>query len=68
MRGAIHPLPQYIFMAWCLVKHRDNFTLLRRQFESSSLSNSQILHYEGDQIKDDEMDGVYSRHGKDEEA
>jgi len=20
------PLPQYIFMMWCLVKHRDNFT------------------------------------------
>jgi hypothetical protein len=26
MRGAISPLPQYAFMAWCLVKHRDNFT------------------------------------------
>jgi hypothetical protein len=26
MRGAIHPLPQYVFMSWCLVKHRDNFT------------------------------------------
>jgi hypothetical protein len=25
MRGAIPPLPQYVFMAWCL-KHRDNFT------------------------------------------
>jgi hypothetical protein len=25
MRGAIPPLPQY-FMAWCLVKHRGNFT------------------------------------------
>jgi hypothetical protein len=25
MRGAILPLPQYVFMAWCLVKHRDNF-------------------------------------------
>jgi hypothetical protein len=20
--------PQYVFMAWCLVKHRDNFTFL----------------------------------------
>jgi hypothetical protein len=30
MRGAIPPLPQYAFMAWCLVKkHRDNFTFLR---------------------------------------
>jgi hypothetical protein len=26
MRGAIPPLPQYFVMAWCLVKHRDNFT------------------------------------------
>jgi hypothetical protein len=23
MRGAIPPLPHYVFMAWCLVKHRD---------------------------------------------
>jgi hypothetical protein len=23
MTGAIPPLPQYVFMAWCLVKHRD---------------------------------------------
>jgi hypothetical protein len=26
MRGAIPPLPEYVFMAWWLVKHR-NFTL-----------------------------------------
>jgi len=26
MCGAIHPLTQYVFMAWCLVEHRDNFT------------------------------------------
>jgi hypothetical protein len=26
MRGAIPPLPQYAFMAWCSVKHRENFT------------------------------------------
>jgi len=27
MRGATHPLPHYVFMAWCcLVKYRDNFT------------------------------------------
>jgi hypothetical protein len=34
MRGDILPLPQYAFMAGCLVKHRDNlmhkFTLLAR--------------------------------------
>jgi len=26
MHGAIPPLPQYVVMAWCLVKHGDNFT------------------------------------------
>jgi hypothetical protein len=26
MCGTVLPLPQYAFMAWCLVKHRDNFT------------------------------------------
>jgi uncharacterized membrane protein YbaN (DUF454 family) len=26
MSGAIPPLHQYVFIAWCLVKHRDNFT------------------------------------------
>jgi hypothetical protein len=26
MRGAITPLPQYLFVAWYLVKHRDKFT------------------------------------------
>jgi hypothetical protein len=26
MGGAIPPLPQYFFMVWYLVEHRDNFT------------------------------------------
>jgi hypothetical protein len=26
MSGVIPSLPQYAFMAWSLVKHRDNFT------------------------------------------
>jgi hypothetical protein len=26
MSGAIPPFPQYAFMAWCLVKYRDNLT------------------------------------------
>jgi hypothetical protein len=25
MRGAIPPLPHYVFMAWCLVEHINNF-------------------------------------------
>jgi len=28
IRGTIHPSPQYMFMAWCLIKHRGNFTFL----------------------------------------
>jgi len=24
MCGAVHPLPQFVFMPWCLAKHRDN--------------------------------------------
>jgi hypothetical protein len=27
MRGAIPLFPQYVFVVWCLVKHRENFTL-----------------------------------------
>jgi hypothetical protein len=26
MRGAVHTLPQYAFMAWCLFKRRGKFT------------------------------------------
>jgi len=26
IRGGITPLPQYVFMSWWLVNHRDNFT------------------------------------------
>jgi hypothetical protein len=38
MRGAIPPLPQYVFMAWCLVKHRDNFTfyfIISKQYSNN---------------------------------
>jgi hypothetical protein len=28
MSGAIHPLPQYAFMAWCLVKARGQLYLI----------------------------------------
>jgi hypothetical protein len=27
MSGAIHPLPQYAFMAWCLVKAQGQLTV-----------------------------------------
>jgi len=32
MQDAITPLPQYVFMAWCLVKHRDNFSVTNFYF------------------------------------
>jgi hypothetical protein len=51
MHGAILPLPQYAFMAWCLVKHRDNFYLflpftLHDPFKLKSASLEK-LRYEG---------------------
>jgi hypothetical protein len=30
IRGAILPLPQYIFMARCLVKHREKFYITQK--------------------------------------
>jgi hypothetical protein len=32
MSGAIPTLPQYIFMVWCLVKHRQKFTFTSFNF------------------------------------
>jgi hypothetical protein len=43
MRGAISPLPQYAFMAWCLVKRRDNFTFTPICFEVLPLSSPMTL-------------------------
>jgi hypothetical protein len=43
MRGAIPQLPQYAFMAWCLVKHRDNFTFT---FYVKKLPKQQFLKHE----------------------
>jgi hypothetical protein len=36
MRGAILPIPQYVFMARCLVKYRDNFifTFTKRKLKT----------------------------------
>jgi hypothetical protein len=41
MCGAIPPFPQYVFMAWCLAKHRENFIfaiIMEIQAMFSSLS------------------------------
>jgi hypothetical protein len=42
MRGAIPPLPQYAFMAWCSIKkHRDNLNFL--PFNPKIRSMQQII-------------------------
>jgi hypothetical protein len=43
MRGAIHSLPHYVFMAWCLVKHRDNFTFTTVSTPALASTQSPIL-------------------------
>jgi hypothetical protein len=45
MRGAIPPLPQYAFMAWRLVKHRDNFAFFVNIHYTENVSNKS---YESD--------------------
>jgi hypothetical protein len=44
MRGAIPP-PQYAFMAWCLVKHRDNFTFCVYNLTSHSILSRESGSY-----------------------
>jgi hypothetical protein len=45
MSGAIPPLPQYAFIALCLVKQRDNFTFTRPTNRSQfSYSQSRAWH------------------------
>jgi hypothetical protein len=43
MSGAIPPLPQYVFMEWCLVKHRDNF--IRRNDRELSGARLGVMLY-----------------------
>jgi len=40
MRGAIPPVLKYLFIAWYLVKHRDNYT-----FTFTALGSGKIFHY-----------------------
>jgi hypothetical protein len=55
MSGAIPPLPQNAFMAWCLFKHRDKFTF-SLPFTGVSISSrrnesaTQKCHYEVDMM------------------
>jgi hypothetical protein len=44
MSGAIPSFPQYVFMAWCLVKHRDNFTFTLPYLRIRKLSVLLVLY------------------------
>jgi hypothetical protein len=46
MHGAMPPLPQYVFMAWCLVKHMDNFTVTFTFLRKVTFSHYKSLYYE----------------------
>jgi hypothetical protein len=39
MSGAIPPLSEYAFMAWCLVKHRDRYSF----FKTSTEGGTQVI-------------------------
>jgi hypothetical protein len=50
MHWAVPPLPPYVFMAWCLVKHRDSVTftvtsLFNSLLPSLSLRSKYRLHH-----------------------
>jgi hypothetical protein len=51
MRRAIHPLPPYTFMAWYLVKNRDNSTFTANTTTSTTINND-----DGDDYDDDDDD------------
>jgi hypothetical protein len=46
-------VPQYVFMAWCLVKHRDNFTFIfvRGGLNSAAIFKDITKTYEEEHLK-----------------
>jgi hypothetical protein len=59
MRGAIPPLPQSVFMAWCLVKPRITLPCILVYL---TMICRRVYN------KEDEMDGSCSTHGKGEKC
>jgi hypothetical protein len=41
MCGATPSLPQYVFMTWCLVKQRDNFTFYTEKSEMDEMQRTE---------------------------
>jgi hypothetical protein len=48
MSGAIPPLLQYALMAWCSIKHRDNFTYI---FSSVGIALGYGLDDQGSRVR-----------------
>jgi len=44
MHGAIPPFPQYVFMAWCLVKNKDNFVKEKLTQTPYTHTHTQTFH------------------------
>jgi hypothetical protein len=59
MSAAIHPLPQYVFMAWCLVKAQGQIYLCKDTFT--------FVNYIGYTVSTDDDDDEYwaERHSGD---
>jgi hypothetical protein len=60
MRGAILPLSQYVFMAWCLVKYRDYFSFTFT-FQSQGKTLYAVVTQEIEACKN--FDGICARSG-----
>jgi hypothetical protein len=50
MSGAIPPFPKYIFMAWCVIKYRDNFTFYLWVGKHEGKGHSEDLGVDGSVI------------------
>jgi hypothetical protein len=55
------PPPQYVFMIWCLVKHRDNFTL---PYTYAVTSLIKLVHYYKGHLKENVERICYDRFAK----
>jgi hypothetical protein len=49
MRGPLPPLPQYAFMVWCSVQHRDNYIICDGIWNSLSVFGIVWSVYKGEE-------------------
>jgi hypothetical protein len=69
MRNAIPPRPQFVFMVWCLFKHRDNFTFSIAAGSCQSLIEDltsevsvRVSRNEFQHFRNDTKNGLISKH------